>query len=185
MSFLIISCSLNPHSRSHILAQAARTRLAQAGVEVDLVDMRDVPLPYCDGDSIYDDPAVLDMSRRIQEADGILVATPIYNYDVNSVAKNLLEVTGSAWTDKIVGFLCAAGGRTSYMSVMPFANSLMLDFRCIILPRFVFATEVAFHGHEIVDDFILERLDDVTATLIRFVRALAPQPQNVHPASED
>jgi FMN reductase len=38
--------------------------------------------------------------------------------------------------NKVVGFLCAAGGKSSYMSVMRLANSLMLDFRCLIIPHF-------------------------------------------------
>lgn len=41
--------------------------------------------------------------------------------------------------DKTVGFICAAGGSASYMSVMSLATSLMLDFRCWIVPRFVYA----------------------------------------------
>ena len=35
--------------------------------------------------------------------------------------------------------MCAAGGRVSYMAVMAFANTLMLDCRCLVLPRFVYA----------------------------------------------
>ena len=60
----------------------------------------------------------------------------------------MIELTGSSWEDKIVGFLCAAGGTTSYMSVMAYANSLMLDFRCVIIPRFVYATGNAFDDDE-------------------------------------
>ena len=67
------------------------------------------------------------------------------------ITKNMIELTGSAWEDKIVGFLCAAGGHTSYMSVMSYANSLMLDFRCVIIPRFAFATSDAFDGERITD----------------------------------
>ncbi len=37
------------------------------------------------------------------------------------------------------------------MSVMAYANSLMLDFRCVIIPRFVFATSHAFDGERIND----------------------------------
>jgi NAD(P)H-dependent FMN reductase len=62
-----------------------------------------------------------------------------YNYGGNAAAKNLLELTGSSWENKTVGFLCAAGGAASYMSIMGLANSLMLDFRCLIIPRFVYA----------------------------------------------
>ena len=58
------------------------------------------------------------------------------------------------------------------MSVMAYANSLMLDFRCVILPRFVFATGEAFDGENIVDKKITGRIENVANELIRFTKAL-------------
>jgi FMN reductase len=84
----------------------------------------------------------------------------------------MIELTGSVWEDKIVGFLCAAGGAASYMSVMAYANSLMLDFRCVIIPRFVFATAEAFDGEKITDKRITERVEQVANELLRFTKAL-------------
>ena len=84
----------------------------------------------------------------------------------------MVELTGSAWEDKIVGFLCAAGGMNSYMSVMAFANSLMLDFRCMIIPRFVYATGDAFDGDELKDKKVAKRIEELAAEVIRFGQAL-------------
>jgi FMN reductase len=84
----------------------------------------------------------------------------------------MIELTGSAWEDKIVGFLCAAGGHASYMSVMAYANSLMLDFRCVIIPRFAFATSGVFNGEHISDKKITQRIKDVADELVRFTKAL-------------
>jgi FMN reductase len=97
---------------------------------------------------------------------------PVYNYDVAAAAKNMIELTGSAWENKIVGFLCAAGGTTSYMSVMAYANSLMLDFRCVIIPRFAFATSNAFKSERISDKKITQRIKDVANELVRITKAL-------------
>src|SRR5256714_12133895 len=80
-------------------------------------------------------PASKKLTAAVENADGILIASPVYNYDVAAATKNMIELTGSAWEDKIVSFLCADGGHASYMSVMSYANSLMLDFRCVIIPR--------------------------------------------------
>ncbi|HEX3421228.1 MAG TPA: NAD(P)H-dependent oxidoreductase, partial [Candidatus Udaeobacter sp.] len=104
--------------------------------------------------------------------DGILIAAPVYNYDVAAATKNMIELTGSAWEDKIVGFLCAAGGHASYMSVMAYANILMLDFRCVIIPRFAFATSLAFDGAHIKDEKITERIKRVADELVRFTKGL-------------
>src|SRR5262249_23105196 len=136
---LLISGSLNPESNSRLLILEAQKRLEKKGTPVTYVDLRDYPLPLCDGDKAYEDPNVDKLSAIIKKADVILLGVPVYNFDMNAALKNLVELTGSAWENKIVGFLCAAGGRSSYMSVANFGNDLMLDFRCLIIPRFIYA----------------------------------------------
>jgi FMN reductase len=100
---------------------------------------------------------------------------PIYNYDVSASAKNLVELTGSGLEDKVVGFLCAAGGHSSYMSVMSFANQLMLDFRCLVLPRFVYATAEAFDRSGVKDPEIQERIDQLAGEAMRIADATSTQ----------
>ena len=111
MSYLIVACSLNPESRSLVLAQHAEEALRQTGATVDFMALKKNPLPLCDGDSVYTQPEVISAAERIQKAEGILLSVPIYNYDANAAAKNLIELTGKSWQDKVVGFLCAAGGQ--------------------------------------------------------------------------
>ena len=172
MNYLVASSSLNPGSRSRLLARAAAGDLADSGAEVDFLDLRETPAPLCDGDSVYAEPATQELAGRVSAADGILLATPIYNFDVNAAAKNLIELTGRAWTDKVVAFACAAGGQGSYMSVMAVANSLMLDFRCFVIPRFVYATGDAFKGDDIEDDEVRERIKQLANELRRVTEAL-------------
>ena len=135
----LVSTSGNPGSHSRKMGRLAFAELQKVGVDCAFLDTSSLNLPMCDADRCYTDPAVVDFSATIEAADGILIAAPVYNYDVSAAAKNMMELTGEAWNDKIVGFLCAAGGQGSYMSVMAYANSLMLDFRCTIIPRFVYA----------------------------------------------
>jgi FMN reductase len=94
---------------------------------------------------------------------------------VAAAAKNMVELTGSAWEDKVVGFLCAAGGMGSYMSVMSFANSLMLDFRCLIIPRFVYATGDSFDGDKLTDTKVVKRIEQVVAELVRVTKGVRSQ----------
>jgi len=161
MNILLISGSMNPDSRSRILVQAAEKALQGMGVKTRLIDLKDTPLPLCDGGAAYDDPRVDELSVLIKNADAILVGVAVYNYDANAALKNLLELTGSAWEDQVVGFLCAAGGPSSYMSVMGFANSLMLDFRCLILPRFIYAVGSDFSENAITNPEIQKRIQRV------------------------
>ncbi|MEM7342948.1 MAG: NAD(P)H-dependent oxidoreductase, partial [Chloroflexota bacterium] len=113
----------------------------------------------------------------IDEASVVLMAVPIYNYDVNAVAKNLLELGLKAWNNKLVGFLCAAGGKGSYMSVMGTANSLMLDFRCLIIPRFVYANGSDFGEDRteqmyVASETIQARLQELAETAVQLGTAI-------------
>ena len=141
---LVVSSSLSPASRSHLLALAAAEALERIGASRDVLDLRDWDVPICDGKECYDHPAIGPLTERVAGAAAILVASPVYNYDLNAAVKNLLELTGRAWEAKAVGFLCAAGGQRSYMSPIGFANSLMFDYRCHIIPRYVSATKEDF-----------------------------------------
>jgi FMN reductase len=169
---LVISTSGNPDSNSRRLGRVAFAHLQKRKVDCDWIDLNEMDLPVCDGDKCYGMPGSRKLTAAIEAADGILIAAPVYNYDVAAAAKNMIELTGSAWEDKVVGFLCAAGGTASYMSVMAYANSLMLDFRSVIIPRFVFATSDAFDGDNITDKKITERIKTVADELVRFTKAL-------------
>lgn len=150
--------------------------MAKTAVEyldgAEWVDLAETELPLCDGGAAYGHENVGMLAEKISKAKGILVATPVYNYDVNAALKNMIELTGRHWTGKVVGFLCAAGGHGSYMSVMAVANSLMLDFRCVIIPRFVYATGSHFEGPEIADADLSHRIKDLSKDLAAYSKAL-------------
>ena len=155
---LIVSCSLNKNSKSKILANYASTLYNQ---EVKFLDLQTMDLPFCDGDSCYDNPKVKELSNLVKESKSIIIASPIYMYDLNAAAKNFMELTGRAWTKKVVGFICAAGGKGSYMSVTSYMNSLMLDFRCIIVPRFVYTDGSGFDENYNIKSNIKERIREL------------------------
>lgn len=159
---LVVSCSLNPASRSHTLALSAGEALGAIGAPHELLDLREWDLPICDGKACYDHPSIVPVTDRVAAAAAILIASPVYNYDLNAAVKNFVELTGQAWGEKPVGFLCAAGGHRSYMSPIGLANSLMFDFRCHIVPRYVYATK---------DDFTAGR--EASADLAGRIRQLA------------
>jgi len=172
MAHLVISSSLNPKSRSRLLARSAYKALEQMEATVKWIDLADYSIPFCDGSSAHENSQVKKLRKKIHDAEGILLAVPIYNYYANAAIKNLIELTGEAWSKKVVGFLCAAGGRGSYMSVMNLANSLMLDFRCFIIPRFVYSTEEAFEKEKISDPEVKDRINELVQELHRTYAAL-------------
>jgi FMN reductase len=173
VSILVISGSLRTESRSRVLAQSAFEALQSQKADAHFIDLQDYPLPLCDGGPAYGHENVARVAPHIQKAKVILIGLPIYNYDVNAAVKNLVELTGDAWEDKTVGFLCAAGGRSSYMSVMHFGNDLMLDFRCVIIPRFVYAVSSDFSelpNLKISNTEVQERVQKLVQEATRFAK---------------
>jgi FMN reductase len=170
---LIVTSSLRTDSNSRILAHEARRVLERDGVPVTLLDLREHPLPMCDGDAAYSHPAVTRAAELVGKASAILVATPIYNFDANAAVKNLIELTGSRWEDKAVGFLCAAGAMGSYMAIMSLASCLMLDFRCVVVPRFVYATGDSFTEGRISDADVEARVAELARATARLGSFLA------------
>ena len=139
----------------------------------EFFDLQKKPLPMCDGDKCYDLPEVINFREKIKNAKGIIMAIPIYNFNVSSGAKNVIELGGKMLYDKVFGFICAAGGKSSYMSVMSFANSLMIDYRCFIIPKFVYALKSDFNGTEITNPEIKERVVELGNDLVRVSEALS------------
>ncbi len=166
MNTLIVSTSLNVNSNSRKLALYAKDKLAD---KANYIDLQDYNLPLCDGDTCYNHPNVIKIKPIIEEAKFIIMCIPVYNFGSGSSSKNLIELTGNVFKEKIIGFMCAAGGKASYMSVMSLANSLMLDFRCLIVPRFVYASRDLFENDNI-DAEITNRID----LLLEFGQKLIP-----------
>jgi len=172
MRVLVLGCSLNTDSRSTAMAETAAGDLRVLGAEVRCVFLRDLDLPLADAGPAHGHAQAVQLAEQVRDADAVLMGVPIYNYYANAAAKNAIELTGKAWRDKVVGFLCAAGGRGSYMSVMSLANSLMLDFRCLIVPRFVYATGGQFDDDGTPHADVAERIDGLCRQTLRLARAL-------------
>jgi NAD(P)H-dependent FMN reductase len=146
----LIATSLDSSSKSQLLARHAAKLLAERGISHTLLDLRDSP----------------ELAEPLKQATHILFAVPIYNFDVNAAAKQVIEDHGGALEGKTVGFLCQAGGQRSYMSVINFANDLMLDFRCWIVPRFVYATSNDFEDDQPTEP-IQHRIAELVDSLLK------------------
>ena len=74
--------------------------------DIEFFDLHENPLPMCDGDKCYDLPKVKEFREKVKNAKGIVMAIPIYNYNVSSGAKNIIELGGKMLYDKVFGFIC-------------------------------------------------------------------------------
>jgi len=164
MNIIILACSLNPKSRSFQMSKFTQEYLSAEdnNINVELLDLRETPLPFCDGGACYADERVWALQGKIKKADLVIFSVPIYNYEINSAAKNLIDLAGDALKNKTIGFMAAAGGESSYMSLLPTISSMMLQHRALIVPRYVYASYKSFSKEgELIDDTVKDRLKDL------------------------
>ncbi|MEQ9823829.1 MAG: NADPH-dependent FMN reductase [Puniceicoccaceae bacterium] len=169
MSLLVISSSLNPDSNSRKLAVAAVAAAEASSTPVQYVDLREKSLPICDGAESFEHPELDSLKAQIGGASAIILSGPVYAYGMAASTKNLIELTGRAWTGKPVGLMAAAGGSFSYMAVLGLANTLMLDYRCPIIPKYVYATGSDFDAEgQGVADTIESRIAELVRTVVHW-----------------
>jgi NAD(P)H-dependent FMN reductase len=168
---LVLSTSLHPQSRSRVMAIAARAELDALGAQTSWFDCRDVQFPYMDGHSAGSHAATVALRTALGAADAVFLASGIYNFDVSAVAKACLELGGKAWDGKVVCIGCATGSMVSFMAPMGLANSLMLDFRCVVVPRFPMATQAEIVDGAVADAETSRRIREACAMTVRLADA--------------
>jgi FMN reductase len=164
------------------LAQNYASALSAYNVEVQFVSLKDYPLPrFDDGVGIPADPSYRTLHNAVSRAEGLVLASPIYNWGCCAELKRFLEVIGTSppggamrapFFDKLVTFINAAGLPQSYMAFAPFAMSLILDFKCVINPYVVYVDESGWNGDTLCEQSS-SRLRKSAAVMADLMRCLA------------
>ncbi len=148
-----ISGSLRADSYNTLLLRAAQ-RLAPDGMRIELYgNLADVPAYNEDDDTDSPPAAVADLRRRIAEADGLLIATPEYNYGIPGVLKNALDWASTTARPPLAAKAVAVTGAapTNFGSVRAQLSLrqmfLWTDSRVVVKPEVI-----VFRAHERFDD---------------------------------
>ena len=108
-----IAGSLRRESYNRAALRAA-TQLVPDGVTIDIFELDGIP--GFNQDEEQNPPVnVVDLKRRIREADAILIVTPEYNYSVPGLLKNAIDWASrpygdSAWNGKPAAIMGASIG---------------------------------------------------------------------------
>ena len=99
-------------------ADAAR----DAGAEVTLIDLRDLPLPLFDGD-LEDKQGLPENAKKLKALlrahDGLLISSPEYNSSITGVLKNAIDWASRAETDDEPPLVCFRGKVAALLSASP------------------------------------------------------------------
>lgn len=147
MEITIVSSSLDVQSKSRKLATTCKEQLEIQGIANVLIDLYGINFPKFDNGSIYSSHLYQSIHQSIDRSDAIILCSPVYNWNICAELKNFIEAIGStppdksrkwAFYDKVIMFVNNGGLPHSYMAFTSLANSLMMDFKCIINPYSVY-----------------------------------------------
>jgi len=107
--------SLRIDSYSALALQQAINRAEALGAEVEILDLKEMTLPFCDGGSEYPQyPDVEILQAKVKAADGLILATPEYHGSVSGVLKNALDLMSfDHLSDKVTGLISVLGGQSN------------------------------------------------------------------------
>jgi FMN reductase len=168
MSVLIVSTALRAGGKTAQIAHALQAAFASSATPATVLDLANLSLPMCDGGACYEDFVVHQTTELVRTARAVVLCFPVYNHQANAAAKNFVEVTNAGWSGKVVGLVANGGTDRSYLAPLSLANSLMVDHRCVVVPRFVFVTPANFaaDGTLPAGGEIASRLADLARELV-------------------
>jgi chromate reductase, NAD(P)H dehydrogenase (quinone) len=94
VKLLAFAASLKRESLNRKLIHLAVELAREAQVEVDLADFREFDMPLYDADlqnSAGFPHGARELARRIEAADGLMIASPEYNYSLPGTLKNAID----------------------------------------------------------------------------------------------
>ena len=177
-----IAGSLRRGSFNAALLREAKS-LAPADVRLDIVDLAELPLYNRDleGDGL---PAPVEEFRQaLAAADGLLVATPEYNYSIPGVLKNAIDWASRPPDSPLDGkpmAIMGAGGRFGTVRAQMHLREIALhnSMRVMIDPEvFVAGAWSAFDDQgRLTDERLRERVRQLMTAFGEFVRYVPGDP---------
>lgn len=137
-----IGGSLSKNSTSLAALKLALQGAAEAGADVELIDIATLNLPFYSPEGDVPE-AARRLAESVHQADGLLWASPLYHGTISGSFKNAidwLQLLGGRepayLTDKVVGLISTAGGAHGVQAVSTM-QAIVHALRGISVSRFV------------------------------------------------
>lgn len=168
-TILFIQSSLSPDSRSFLLLQKTMELAQRHEVQTELLDLRQLDLPFCDGRALSDYSQELHpIYEQIEKADYIVFGAAIYCYSISGPLKNFIDLFSKAFRNKRFGICAAAGSKMSYLATSDLVRILGYESNATGIQPMVLTDYNDFKEGEIVDPTIVDRIERMLLALISF-----------------
>ena len=126
MLVVTLGGSPSQRSRSGVLLDHAKRWLNQQGVEVVSYQVRDFPAEDL-LHARFDSPKIIDLLQQIENADGLVIATPVYKASFSGALKTVLDLLPERALSHNVVLPIATGGSIAHMLAVDYALKPVLS----------------------------------------------------------
>ena len=176
MKIVGIAGSLRPGSYSQKALEIVSQRLKALGAEIEILDLKTLQLPFCNGEDNYPDyPDVEKLRETVKAADALILATPEYHGSISGVLKNALDLMSfEHLSEKVVGGISVLGGQSNSNAL----NDLRVIMRWVhawVIPEQIAVGQAwkAFdEAGNLVDEQLSKRFDQFAQSLITTTQKL-------------
>ncbi|WP_027092587.1 NADPH-dependent FMN reductase [Cohnella thermotolerans] len=170
---VILQGSPSVKSRLHGVLDRVRAQIASSGIEASVIAVRDLPAEDL-LHARFDSEAIQAANRLVEEADAVIVATPVYKASFPGVLKAYIDLLPQKGLQNKIVLPIAIGGTIAHLLSIDFAMKPVLSTmapRNILAGVFVLDSQVQWNedGSAAIADDIASRLDESVALLLQEV----------------
>ena len=126
MLVVTLGGSPSQRSRSGVLLEKTRQWLQHKGVEVVSYQVRDFPAEDL-LHARFDSPKIIDLLEQVANADGLVIATPVYKASFSGALKTVLDLLPERALAHKVVLPIATGGSIAHMLAVDYALKPVLS----------------------------------------------------------
>lgn len=183
MKLVVVSAGLTQPSSTRLLADRLATAVAaHADVSTRVIELRDLAVDIANNlVTGFPAPKLGDALTAVQEADGLVVATPIFTASYSGLFKSFFDlVDNEALTGKPV-LIAATGGTARHSLALEHAMRPMFAYlHAVVVPTAVYAASEDWAGTDLA-----QRVDRAAEELAELmVRAPAPAKEEFVPFAD-
>ena len=136
IKIIAICGSLRENSLTRRSLEACLIGAEKAGVETQLIDLREYNLVFCDGNTENEYPEdVLKLREEVKNAHGVILGTPEYHGSYSGVLKNALDLMGfEEFEGKMIGLVGVSAGALGANNAISTLRSVGRSLHAWVVP---------------------------------------------------
>lgn len=164
---VLLQGSLNPQSKTALVVEVVAAKLQESGIPYQIIDLRHLPMEFCDGRDIASYNAETQSAyQTIQAARAVIIGMPVYCYSVAGPLKNFLDITSQAFIGKYIGVLCNAGSPLSYLAAADLMKILSYESFAVPVQPTVLTSTSDFESGVLTSEKAKEKIETLISVLV-------------------